>query len=103
MVELATWKVRITKKAEFELKKLLIEKSINKNDVRVLLRWIDEMEEMGPKYIAYSKEWHDHSLDFKWIGYRSSAFSSSGRVIYKVMNNEIVVVVHRVTANHNYK
>lgn len=83
--------------------KLLKDKIIKKADIKVLLRWVSEMEEFGPKYVANSSEWHDHELDRDWLGYRSSAFSSSGRVIYKIMRDQIIVQVERVTADHNYK
>lgn len=100
---MALWKVLMEDKAEAELTKLLKDKIITKSDIKVLLRWVSEMEEFGPKYIESSSEWHDHELDRKWIGYRSSAFSSSGRVIYKIIDDQIVVHVARVTATHNYK
>ena len=76
---------------------------VTKADVKVLLEWVDEMEEFGPEHIAQSSEWHDHELFREWAGHRSSAFSSAGRVIYKIIENKIVVEVHKVTTDHNYK
>lgn len=102
-VIVATWKVKMTDHAEAELKALLASGKVTKEDVKVLLRWLDEMEEFGPEHIASSKEWHDHELDREWKGHRSSAFSSSGRVIYRIKGNRITVEVHRVTTDHNYK
>lgn len=67
------------------------------------LKWLDQMEEFGPEFIAVSSEWHDHALDRDWIGFRSSAFSSVGRVIYKIIEDQILVEVYRVTPDHNYK
>jgi mRNA-degrading endonuclease YafQ of YafQ-DinJ toxin-antitoxin module len=99
----AHWTVKMEDKAEAELTKLLKDKIITKADIKVLLRWVSEMEEFGPKYVAKSSEWYDHELDRDWLGYRSSAFSSSGRVIYKIMDDQIIVQVTRVTASHNYK
>jgi len=93
----------MTKKAEAELRGLLTDKTISNADVKVLLRWVDEMEEHGPEFIAQSPEWHDHALDRDWYGHRSSAFSSSGRVIYKIIDSKISVEVHQVTTDHNYK
>ena len=61
------------------------------------------MEEFGPDHIASSREWHDHALERTWRGYRSSAFSKSGRVIYRVFETKVIVEVHRVTADHNYR
>lgn len=65
--------------------------------------WFSDMEEFVPIYVAESSEWHDYDLDRDCIGYRSSAFSSIGRVIYKIVDAQITVLVARVTANHDYK
>ncbi len=100
---MAHWTVKMGNKAEAKLTKLLKDKIVTKADIKVLLRRVAEMEEFGPEHVAKSKEWHDHELDRKWKGYRSSAFSSAGRVIYKILDNEIIVLVARVTADHNYK
>lgn len=101
--EMSRWTVEMTKEARSELTDLLSRKEVSNADVKVLLRWVDEMEEFGPDYIAQSSEWHDHELEREWVGFRSSAFSSSGRVIYRIVDNKIIVEVHRVTASHNYK
>ena len=90
-------------KAEAELTQLLKNKVVSKEDIKVLLRWVYEMEEFGPEYIEKSNEWHDHELDRDWLGFRSSAFSSSGRVIYKIIDDLIVVQVAKVTTDRNYK
>lgn len=102
-MNVAKWQVKMTGPAEAELKALLKNGSITKSDVKVLLRWVDEMEELGPDHIAAFREWHDHELDRKWKGFRSSAFCSQGRVIYRIEDNKIIVEVHRVTTDHNYK
>lgn len=44
----------MTDPAGAELRALLKNGSITKNDVKVLLRWVDEMEEFGPDHIATS-------------------------------------------------
>jgi mRNA-degrading endonuclease YafQ of YafQ-DinJ toxin-antitoxin module len=97
------WKVKIGDLAEAELTRLLKKKIITTEDIKVLLKWVSDMEEFGPIYIANFSEWHDHELEREWQGYRSSAFSSSGRIIYKVIDDLIIVQVARVTADHNYK
>jgi len=99
----AKWTVEMTTAAKANLKQLLEKGAVTKADVKVLLMWVDEMEEFGPEYIAQSLEWHDHELFREWEGHRASAFSSAGRVIYKIIENKIVVEVHRVTTDHNYK
>ena len=100
---MSRWTVEMTKEARAELEDLLVRKEVNNADVKVLLRWVDEMEEFGPKYIADSPEWHDHELEKDWAGFRSSAFSSSGRIVYRIIENKIIVEIHRVTTDHNYK
>lgn len=100
---MSKWQVKITSKAEIELGLLVKSGQISKFDIKVLLRWLDEMEEFGPDYISKSKNWHDHELQREWFGFRSSAFSSSGRVIYRIIHNKIIVEVYKVTANHDYK
>lgn len=100
---MARWKVKMEDKAEAELTKLLLDNVIKKTDIKILLRWVSEMEEFGPEYVANSNEWHDHELDREWKGFRSSAFSNSGRIIYKIFGDHIIVLVTRVTADHNYK
>lgn len=75
------------------------------DDGMVLAAWAREMENYGPDYIAKSAEWRDHPLDREWMGYRASCFSTKGRIIYKVIDEETVEVciVERVTPNHDYK
>lgn len=65
--------------------------------------WPREMEEYGSDFIAKSPEWHDHELGLEWAGFRSSPFSSAVRIIYKILKEEVVVRVVRVTTNHDYK
>lgn len=62
-------------KADAELTKLLKNKVITPDYIKVLLRWVSDMEEFGPVYVAESSQWHDHELVREWKGYRSSAFS----------------------------
>ncbi|MBC7429844.1 MAG: hypothetical protein H7336_14615 [Bacteriovorax sp.] len=97
------WKVKMEYKAEAELTQLLKYKIITLSDIKVLLQWVSEMEEFGPEYIAQSNEWYDHELEREWYGPRSSAFSNTGRIIYKILNDEIIVQVARVTTDHNYR
>lgn len=102
-VNVAKWTVDMTAQAKSEIKDILKKGYLNNSDIKVLLRWVDEMEEFGPGHIAKSSEWHDHQLEKEWAGFRSSAFSNAGRVIYKILENKIIVEVHRVTTDHNYK
>lgn len=76
----------------------------SKEDGEVLKAWAREMEEFGPAYIAKSSHWRDHPLERKWSGYRASCFSVKGRIIYRIIDREIIEVceVERVTPTHDY-
>lgn len=95
--------MKLEKKAEMELFQLIEKEILTKEDIKVLLRWVSDMEEFGPDYIAESHEWYDHPLKREWLGYRASAFSHKGRVIYRILSNVVVIQVVRVTTEHNYK
>lgn len=97
------WCVMMESQAEEELRRMLQHQILSSADIKVLLRWISDMEEFGPKFISNSSEWHDHALEREWFGHRSSAFSHSGRIIYKVMEDLIVVKVAKITTDHDYK
>jgi mRNA-degrading endonuclease YafQ of YafQ-DinJ toxin-antitoxin module len=99
----AHWQVKMKETAELELLKLLKMQLLTKDDIKVLLRWVSEMEEFGPDYIARSAEWRDHPLEREWKGHRSSAFSYAGRVIYKIIDDLIIVEVAKVTTDHDYR
>lgn len=99
------WTVDMEAQAEAELLKMLKSGVVNREDIKAIKKWLTQMEEFGPEYIEKSPEWHDHALERgeKWKGCRSSAFSSSGRIIYRILDEQIVVQVVRVTTDHNYK
>jgi mRNA-degrading endonuclease YafQ of YafQ-DinJ toxin-antitoxin module len=97
------WKVRMTAKAEKELKELLRDRVLDQDDINVIRLWLNEIEEFGPDHIAKSRFWNDHPLFAEWRGFRASCFSHSGRIIYLVKDDEIFVEVHRVTPDHDYK
>lgn len=97
------WKVVLTEFAEAGMQTLRKKKVLSDGDVKVLIRWMDEMEQFGPAHIASSLEWHDHELGREWVGFRSSAFSAKGRIIYRIDGKKVTVLVYRVTVDHNYK
>lgn len=97
------WIIKMTAKAEREFKAMLSHGLLDNGDFHAIRLWLNEIEEFGPDRIVKSALWNDHPLDGEWRGFRASCFSYSGRIIYQVHNNEILVEVHRVTANHNYK
>lgn len=77
----------------------------SQEDGAVLKAWSNEMQEHGPEYIINSPNWRDHPLGGEWKGYRASCFSISGRIIYRIIDDETVEVceIERMTPNHDYK
>ena len=60
--------------------------------------------ETGPEALLNRPDkWADHALTGQWSGFRSSSFGYRGRIIYKVENEIITVVVVRITPEHDYK
>jgi addiction module RelE/StbE family toxin len=56
----------------------------------------------GPAGLRLIKGFHDERLYGEWEGYRSSRLNAQYRVIYKVEERRILVVVMDVTA-HDYR
>ena len=56
----------------------------------------------GPSGLRLIKGFHDESLRGDWKGCRSSRLGDQFRVIYKVVNNEVIVQVVSITA-HDYR
>ena len=100
---MTSWDVKMTARAEAEFKKMLLQRLFSKDDLSLLRTWLTEMEEHGPTHIEQSKFWNDHPLYYEWDGFRASAFSPKGRIIYKIVNFEVLVEVHRVTNDHDYR
>ena len=59
-------------------------------------------EEYGPDSLVDFYKWDDHPLHGNLEGYRSSCISNSGRIIYRVIEKEILVEVIKITPNHDY-
>lgn len=56
----------------------------------------------GPRHLRQIKGFHDEALRGEWQGYRSSRLNKQYRVIYRVVDDELLVLVERVTA-HDYR
>ena len=98
------WQVEFeSSKIEAETKKLLRSKKITDEDRLVISTWIRQISEEGPESIQTENRWDDHALTDKWKGYRSSCFSYSGRIIYKIEDKIIKILIARVTPDHDYK
>ncbi len=97
------WKVELTKEAEKSLRLDFKSGKITTGDIKVLKRWIADIEDQGLDFTQHKSDWRDHSLDGEWKGHRAISFSYSGRVIYRVEEEKIIVRVVRVSADHDYK
>lgn len=96
------WIVKLSKKAEEELRENVRLGIINQEDIKIIKNWVNQIEKYGPKYIQSERKWDDHKLHGNWEGFRSSCFSGSGRLIYRIMEKEIIVEVVRITPDHDY-
>jgi addiction module RelE/StbE family toxin len=97
------WVVELTSKAEKRFRADFKLGVIKQSDVKVIKRWISDIEEMGLEFAQLKADWRDHELDGEWKGYRAISFSYSGRVIYCIEQDKVMVLVVRVTTDHNYK
>jgi mRNA-degrading endonuclease YafQ of YafQ-DinJ toxin-antitoxin module len=98
-----TWAVELTSDAEKRLREDFKSGFITQSDIKVIKRWIADIEDMGLVFTQHKSDWRDHELDGEWQGHRAISFSYAGRVIYRVLKGRIVVQVVRVTADHDYK
>lgn len=101
------WKVKINKKCEAEITKMLEENDISDEEYNVIRDWIKFVMKNGPYKLKdfpfYNFNDHELIRDKKWKNCRSSSFSYSGRIIYKIKDNVVTVEVLRITNDHNYK
>jgi len=98
------WTVKVDPNFEKELLDLIRRRHLNEDDQKTIAVWIKEVEEHGPEYIrGDDKVWRDHRLSGEWIGHRTSSFSTSGRIIYRIEDEIVVVIVVRITPTHNYE
>ena len=64
--------------------------------------WKDIVSLSGPQALRKLKGLHDEPLSGKWKGYRSSRLNLQYRVIYKVINKQVLIQVENVTP-HDYR
>ncbi|MEK6802080.1 MAG: type II toxin-antitoxin system mRNA interferase toxin, RelE/StbE family [Nitrospirota bacterium] len=80
-------------------------KSLDRLPLELLKRyekWKDIVRISGPAGLRFIKGFHDERLQGEWEGHRSSRLNAQYRVIYKVEEHLIQVVVMDVTA-HDYR
>lgn len=98
------WKVLFTEKCEEEIKNLFCSGLLTEDDRRVISIWIKQVKKYGPESLQEgASNWNDHELDRKWKGHRASSYSFSGRIIYKIENKLVTVIVVRLSPDHDYK
>lgn len=96
------YRVILTKKCSNELLKQKKAGHLTNDDLVIIRTWISEMTNFGPDYIESCGHWNDHELEEDRVGQRSSSFSSSGRIIYKIKNSKVEISVVKITADHDY-
>lgn len=94
------WKVKITDEAA----QVLESGQLSVDDRIVIQKWAETVAKHGPnELLRRPSVWRDHALYDNWRGYRASSFSHKGRIIYRIENRVITVVIVRITPDHNYK
>jgi mRNA-degrading endonuclease YafQ of YafQ-DinJ toxin-antitoxin module len=98
------WSVEFESSAvEKEVVALIKAKKLTVEDQAVIHAWIQQVSLHGPESIRGDFKWADHPLHGEWEGYRSSAFSNRGRIIYRIVDKKIVIKIARITDAHDYK
>ena len=88
---------------EKEVRALIKAKKLTLEDQAIIHSWIQQISVHGPESIRGDFKWADHALHSEWAGYRSSAFSSRGRIIYRIIDKKVVIQIARITQEHDYK
>ena len=98
------WSVEFeSSKVEKEVSALIKNKNLTLADQTIIHAWIQQMSFHGPESVRGDFRWSDHPLTGEWDGCRSSAFSNRGRIIYRIVENKIVIKIARITVVHDYK
>lgn len=97
------WSVEFESPAvEKEVTTLIKSKKLTVEDQAIIHAWIQQISAHGPESIRGDFKWADHSLHGEWTGYRSSAFSNRGRIIYRIVDKKVVIKIARITDEHDY-
>ena len=96
------WRVDYEANVKVEIKTQLDDGVLTMDDLKALSKWVDEIESHGLDHVQ-TDYWNDHPLEAEWTGLRSASFSLRGRIIYRVEDGRLVIMVVRVTATHNYR
>ncbi len=80
-------------------------KRLDRLSVEILKRyekWKDIVKISGPSGLRLIRGFHDEALKGNWRGYRSSRLGQQDRVIYKIEERKVLVLVVDITA-HEYR
>jgi len=98
------WSVEFeNQKVEQEVEALIRGRKLTLSDQAIIQAWIRQVMYHGPESIRGDSKWADHALGEEWKGYRSSAFSNRGRIIYRIIENKILIQIARITHEHDYR
>lgn len=90
-------------KAQQEVERLIKAKKLSAEDQALIHAWIQQVSHHGPESIRGDFKWADHALSGEWAGYRSSVYSNRGRIVYRIVENKILILIARITPEHNYR
>ncbi len=90
------WEVYEHRRASKQLDRLAVE------ILKRYEKWKDIVRISGPAGLRLIKGFHDEALKGKWKGHRSSRLGQQYRVIYKVEERKLLVLVVDITA-HDYR
>lgn len=86
-----------------EVEALIKAKKLSPEDQGIIHAWIQQITYHGPESIQGDFKWADHALENEWEGYRSSSFSSKGRIIYRIVEKKVLIKIAPITDEHDYK
>lgn len=90
-------------KVQQEIEGLIKARKLSADDQAIIHAWIQQVSHHGPESIQGDFKWADHALSGEWQGYRSSAYSNRGRIIYRVIEKKILIQIARITHDHEYR
>lgn len=94
------WQVKITEEAA----QVFESNELSREDKIVIENWAKTVRKYGPQELLKEPGvWADHPLYGDWRGHRASSFSYKGRIIYRIKDNIVTVVVMKITTSHNYR
>ncbi len=91
-----------SRRVQIEIEGLIRNGKLSKDDQAIINSWIRQVMFHGPESIRGDYKWADHALREEWKGYRASAFSGLGRIIYRIENKLVKILIARITDVHDY-